>query len=559
MNLQESARPAKAGKCLADELLIVCARTHLDPTHVEQLRRLAGSELDWSYLLAAAHRHGMLPLVSRHLNEQCPETVPLSWRDYLRVFVEKNVRENFLLTSELLRIAARFARDGVLAFSYKGPTLAADAFGSVALRQMVDLDLLTPHHDLLRAHDSLVALGYETSLREEDVPRGRTRRAPGQYAFTLEKSKCLVELHTERTLRYFPRPLDPARLASRSKLQRLGGQSVRVLAPEDQLLFLCVHGAKHFWDRLSMICDVAEFLRAHPDLDWDQARREADALGAGRILRLGLLLAVEMLRAEVPYEILLEAWGDAPVAFLLAQVRETLFVDGFISHGVRGRLRFRMGMVRNIWAGIRYSLRLATTPAEENSGGSGLLRSALRPGKLIQEYGWGLRQFVAPPDLAPYLPTPIGIVERMLGLAEVGPSDVVYDLGCGDGRIVIQAAKKHGARGVGVELHPGRIAGARKRARKEGVEKQVTFLQQDAKTVDISPATVVTLYLTTSGNIKLRQILQSQLRPGTRIVSYGEDLGDWVPEKTVLIEDAKGNSGTLHLWRVASPATSHQA
>jgi len=559
MNLQESARPTKAGKCLADELLIVCARTHLDPTHVEQLHRLAGSDLDWSYLLAAAHRHGVLPLVGRHVCEHCSEAGPLSWRDYLRVYLQNNTRHNLFLTSELLRISARFAEENVPAFPYKGPTLAAGAFGSVALRQMVDLDLLTPHHDLLRARDSLVALGYETSLREEDVPRGRTRRAPGQYAFTLEKGKCLVELHTERTLRYFPVPLDPARLARRSKLQRLGGQSVRVLAPEDQLLFLCVHGAKHFWGRLGWICDIAELIRAQPELDWDQALREADLLGAGSILRLGLMLARDVLDAGIPERVLVELRRDERAQALAAHVLQGLFVDGFVPRGILERLEFRMRMRGNLWEGLRYSFRLATTPPQGNGGWPALWRSALRPLALLREHGSGLRRASPPLDLGSFLPTPQEIVDRMLGLAEVGPDDLIYDLGCGDGRIVIQAAKKHGARGVGVELHPGRIAEARKRARKEGVEKQVTFLQQDAKTVDISPATVVTLYLTTSGNIKLRQILQSRLRPGTRIVSYGEDLGDWVPEKTVIIEDAKGNSGTLHLWRVASPATSRQA
>jgi len=556
MNLQESARPTKAGKCLADELLIVCARTHLDPTHVGQLRRLAGSELDWSYLLAAAHRHGMLALVSRHLNEQCPGAVPLSWRDYLGVFLEKNARENFLLTSELLRIAARFAKDGVLAFSYKGPTLAAQVYGSLALRQMADLDWLVPHDALPPARDSLRALGYVPRFPEGRVQSNPGRRAPGQYGFTLDGGRCLVELHTERTLRYFPVPIDPARVASRSKLQRLGGRSVHVLAPEDQLLFLCVHGAKHFWERLGWICDIAELVRAQVDLDWDLTCKEADALGARRILRLGLTLARDVLDAELPRTVLQDLRRDAQAQSLAAQVRERLFLDGFAILGVLDRLRFRMRMRGNAWQGISYSFRLATTPSEERGGQSVLLRSALRPAKLLREYGWGLQRSSTLFDLARYVPTPPFVVEQMLRLAEASATDVIYDLGCGDGRIVIQAAKKHGARGVGVELHPGRIAEARKRARKEGVEKQVTFLQQDAKTVDISPATVVTLYLTTSGNIKLRQILQSQLRPGTRIVSHGEDLGDWTPERVETVTDAVGNSTTLYLWRVGPTAPS---
>jgi len=152
-------------------------------------------------------------------------------------------------------------------------------------------------------------------------------------------------------------------------------------------------------------------------------------------------------------------------------------------------------------------------------------------------------------SLAPFVPTPPEVVDRMLKLAEVSPKDVVYDLGCGDGRIVITAAQKYGARGVGVDIDPERIAESQANAKKAGVEKLVTFKLQDAMTVDVSPATVVTLYLLSSSNMKLRPILTRQLKPGARIVSHAFSMGDWEPLKTETFEDANGISRTLYLWK----------
>ena len=152
-------------------------------------------------------------------------------------------------------------------------------------------------------------------------------------------------------------------------------------------------------------------------------------------------------------------------------------------------------------------------------------------------------------SLAPYVPTPQDVVERMLTLAEVGPNDVVYDLGCGDGRIVITAAQKFGATGVGVDFDPDRIKESQANAKAAGVEGKVTFRQQDAMTVDVSPATVVTLYLLSSSNLKLRPILTKQLRPGARIVSHAFTMGDWQPVKTDAFTDAKGTQRTLYLWK----------
>jgi SAM-dependent methyltransferase len=153
------------------------------------------------------------------------------------------------------------------------------------------------------------------------------------------------------------------------------------------------------------------------------------------------------------------------------------------------------------------------------------------------------------PDV-PYEPTPHHVVAEMMLLARVGASDVVYDLGCGDGRIVI-AAVRLGARGVCVDIDPVRIEESRANAEKAGVAERIVFLTQDLFDTDIRDATVVTLFLWPEVNLKLRPRLWRELKPGTRVVSYVHDMGDWAPEQTRSVEGVRGTR-TLYLWIITA-------
>ncbi|MBI1788582.1 MAG: class I SAM-dependent methyltransferase [Acidobacteria bacterium] len=144
---------------------------------------------------------------------------------------------------------------------------------------------------------------------------------------------------------------------------------------------------------------------------------------------------------------------------------------------------------------------------------------------------------------APYVTTPCAVVTAMLKLAQVKPDDVVYDLGSGDGRIVIAAAREFGARGAGVEVNPERVRQARENARRAGVAGRVRFLQQDLFDADIREATVVTLYLLEDLNLRLKPKLLRELKPGTRIVSHSFSMGSWKPAKEVAVDGTR-----LYLW-----------
>lgn len=145
----------------------------------------------------------------------------------------------------------------------------------------------------------------------------------------------------------------------------------------------------------------------------------------------------------------------------------------------------------------------------------------------------------------PYVPTPERVVNEMLRVAEVSENDVVYDLGSGDGRILISAARNYGARGVGVEMNSELVQQATSNAQQAGVGDRVEFRQQDLFETDLSDATVVTLYLLPEVNLRLRPKLLDELRPGTRIVSHAFNMGDWEPEQTLQVEGR-----TIYVWTV---------
>ena len=165
---------------------------------------------------------------------------------------------------------------------------------------------------------------------------------------------------------------------------------------------------------------------------------------------------------------------------------------------------------------------------------------------LVLVFTLGFTQLNAQLNLdVPYVPTPMDVVEGMLDLGKVGKNDVVYDLGCGDGRIVVTAAKKYGATGIGVDLNPERIKEANENAKEKGVEKKVKFYEGNLFDFDFSKASVLTLYLLPDVNLQLKPKILAEMKPGSRVVSHAFDMGDWKPDKQISVDGR-----TVYMWTV---------
>lgn len=182
-----------------------------------------------------------------------------------------------------------------------------------------------------------------------------------------------------------------------------------------------------------------------------------------------------------------------------------------------------------------------------------LVALALCAGVPGLESGQAYAQAAAPRVLdVPYDPTPRNVVAQILQLAQLRDGDVVYDLGCGDGRNVIAAVKEKAARGVCVDLDPQRIREARANAATAGVLDRIRFLEQDLFTTDVGEATVVVLFLYPEVNLRLRPKLWRELRRGTRVISYVHDMGDWEAQQTMKVQGRMGERN-LYLWTIAAP------
>jgi SAM-dependent methyltransferase len=180
---------------------------------------------------------------------------------------------------------------------------------------------------------------------------------------------------------------------------------------------------------------------------------------------------------------------------------------------------------------------------------AGLL--ALAAPSLAQDLDWQLYKGYD----VPFVPTPPEVVDEMLRLAGVKAGDILYDLGCGDGRIVIAAAKRYGVKAIGIDIDPVRIKESEDNAAKAGLAGKVRFVQKDLFESDFKDATVVTMYLLTSVNLRLRPKLLAELKPGTRLVSHSFEMGEWVPDATSLVKTSFNDERDVHFWIIPANVT----
>ena len=538
------------------ELILCCSRTHLDDATSGRVREILRGSLNWSDVMATAFDHYVETFLFENLNLIGDGLVPGKWLNHLQERARKSGGMALLFTSELLRICEIFEAEAVPLIPFKGPVLGWLASGSLTRRRFLDLDFFVPQKDMPRAANLLKSADFTgVSGRPEELA-GRAGYVPGQYTFYREATRTQVELHTERTMRYFPVPLDFEKMSGRLITVELCGRKVRTFSIEDTLIMLCVHGAKHFWDRLSWLLDIAQLVAAQP-VDWPLAMRIAAKLKSTRLLLLGLYLAHELMDAPLPETVLEQARRDSNVQWLAARVLTELAGGASSQTGVLPRAIFRFRSRDGAADAVRHLFRLATMPTEHDRAdvhlpkGLGRLFVLVRPWKLIRQYGIGLRPG-SRPDLAGFLPMRPEIVDHILKFAAVQPGDVLYDLGCGDGRVVIAAAEKFGIRAVGVDIDPRRIAEAKANARKHGVQDCVQFVLGDAMKIDMTEATIVTLYLGMPGNPRLSDVLQKQLRPGARIISCDFEIYGWPWDEREDHQTAQGDMTSLYLWRISN-------
>jgi hypothetical protein len=384
--------------CAEKRLLCCCARTRLHPGVAEEIKLLVSQPLDWQFLLAEAAEHSITPLVEKNLSAAAADLVPAEHLAGLKAATRANTVRCLYLTAELNKLLADFASRGILAIPYKGPVVAQQVYGDIAIREFEDLDVILPQRDVPKAHEIMLAHGYKPKFPWILSSDAAASLVPGEYNYRDEARRLMVELHTEITLRHFPAVPDLDSFSQRLITISLAGRDSRTFAPEDALPILCIHGSKDFWERLSWIADISELIQAYPRLDWGAVERRARDLKSEYMLWLGLTLARDLLDAPLPREIEAHAKSSNGVATIAKEVEARTLSRTPAPLDALGRFRFRQKLVPSSWFGWRYALRLSVVPAEEDwmmlrlPPSLAPLYIALRPLRLLRKYGWAGRR-----------------------------------------------------------------------------------------------------------------------------------------------------------------------
>lgn len=345
------------------ELVLCCAHTRLDERNADRIRELLRGQLGWSGVTATASEHHLEPFVYENLKLARNGLVPEAWLNNMRERASKTAGLAVVLSSELLRVCEVFEVERVPLVPYKGPILGWLAYQSLTRRRFLDLDFFVPQKHMPRAAALLKCAGFDGKCERLQELTGRFGYVPGQYAFSREAPRTQIELHTEGTLRHFPVPLDFEKMGRRLITVELCGQKIRTFSIEDTLVMLCVHGAKHHWQRILWLLDVAELIRVHP-IDWPLTIRIAAKLRCARLLLLGLYLANELLNAPLPEPVLKLMRQNSNLRWLAAKVREEL-ADGVGPRmGIVPRAAFRFRSRDGVGDAVWQTLRLATMPKE---------------------------------------------------------------------------------------------------------------------------------------------------------------------------------------------------
>ena len=370
------------------DVLLECASPGFDARRLAELARSA----DWSQLLVLAEEHSVLGHLAVRLRGLEENLVPAEIMQILMEHHRNQIFSTLGMTAELFRLLELFAANDIPALIVKGPALAMQAYGDPTMRSYGDLDFLVRQRNIRRATESLQAAGFQATVPLSAIDAGKI---PGQYLFCKTDTKLIVELHNDFTLRYFPRPLPIEEFFGRQIRVCLDGREAPTLSVEDQLVLICIHGAKHLWERLIWIADVAALVSRQTGIDWARARASANAVRADHMLHTGLLLAADLLHAHLPEDIYALVRQDALAAKLVARILRWLPGAGHTPPALFERAAFRLRMRGGLLAAPAYLLRLSLSPTEEDWQAGGeishnrLLDRLRRPFRLARKYGRG--------------------------------------------------------------------------------------------------------------------------------------------------------------------------
>ena len=308
---------------LETELIIECSQTAINSAKFDRIAYLLSQSPDWNYIFKIANRNAILPLVSWNLLQNFEHLIPDEFRELIHKDFQEHTRNNMFLTGKLVEIINLFQSNDIAIVPFKGPILAIRAYGNLALRQFIDLDILIPILHLEKAVKLLTEAGY-IPLNLQRLDNLKRKKDVG---FISEDERVRVEMHWKLSGRHFSMPLEMNQLWHQLETVKLAGMDVSAFSFNTLLIYLCLHGARHSWERFGWICDINELVRAESDVDWRQVFNEAKRLGCESVLGLGLYLAYDFFGLKISTPKWQEIEDDQIIKELARQIRSRIFAD----------------------------------------------------------------------------------------------------------------------------------------------------------------------------------------------------------------------------------------
>jgi len=344
--------------------LLESARTQVQSNGVDHMHRLAESGLDWRSLVRTASWHGVLPLLCYNLSKLSVTALPASFRDELQSAFRSNTERNLSLAGELLKTLQSLAENDIDALAFKGPVLAAAAYGNLALRQFGDLDILVREKDFYTAKALFLSKGFQPWKSLTPVEEARHFRREHAYTLVRSHDGMRLDLHWRMTQERYAFGLDIESLWGQLRRIPFCGREVLGLSPEDLLVILCLHGSKHCWERLGWVCDIAEVVRASPNLNWEKILAKNAANDISGAVLLGLDLARNLLDARLPAPVLAAIDADRRIRRVSRLIQRRLF-DRTRKLGLLEKATIcfmTQDHLRNRFPHLAYSFHKAVTP-----------------------------------------------------------------------------------------------------------------------------------------------------------------------------------------------------
>jgi hypothetical protein len=360
-NEPDKSRPERVRPEVA--LVTLCARPTSCALELSDVTPLIADIEDWDSVVELVRRHRTTPLLYRHLNALGSAAIPAAAFEKLHRLFLANAARNEIIIRELFRILDLLEANDIKALPFKGPVLAQRAHGDISLRQFDDLDFLLDEQDIMPAANLLMKQGYGPMIDLSNSERVAHLKAGWGYSLQNTATRIHVELDCAIGTDCFSFRPDPDWLSRDQTTVTLSGKSVPAIGTETLFLFLCVHGTKHVWSRLSWVSDIAAVLKSEPDLDWQRLLDRARACGAKRMLLLGLRLAEKILSAELPSEIREAIGQDSAVEGLCDWINSNIYVTPSLSLSSLQTIRFHLRTRERTRDRIRYLFLLVFTPS----------------------------------------------------------------------------------------------------------------------------------------------------------------------------------------------------